>query len=78
MCDPLIELSIFFKELCSNVLNPKDLDDLENKIAITLCKLEKIFSLVFFDIMIHLPIHLVGEAKLAGLVQYRWMYPIER
>ena len=78
VCDPLIELSIFFKELCSKVLNPKDLDDLENKIAITLCKLEKIFPPAFFDIMIHLPIHLVGEAKLAGPVQYRWMYPIER
>ena len=28
--------------------------------------------------MVHLPIHLVDEAKIAGLVQYCWMYPIER
>ncbi|KAL9413502.1 hypothetical protein AB3S75_042064 [Citrus x aurantiifolia] len=28
--------------------------------------------------MIHLPIHLAWEAKFAGPVQYRWMYPIER
>ncbi|CAM8934406.1 unnamed protein product [Rhodiola kirilowii] len=28
--------------------------------------------------MEHLAVHLAGEAKLAGPVQYRWMYPIER
>ena len=28
--------------------------------------------------MVHLPIHLTSEAKVAGPVQYRWMYPIER
>ncbi|XP_059289006.1 uncharacterized protein LOC132042500 isoform X2 [Lycium ferocissimum] len=28
--------------------------------------------------MVHLPIHLVREAKLGGPVQYRWMYPFER
>ena len=28
--------------------------------------------------MVHLTVHLATEAKLAGLVQYRWMYPIER
>ncbi|WCJ25500.1 hypothetical protein M5689_007379 [Euphorbia peplus] len=28
--------------------------------------------------MVHLAVHLATEAKLAGPVQYRWMYPIER
>ena len=28
--------------------------------------------------MIHLVVHLANEARLAGLIQYRWMYPIER
>ncbi|KDO41522.1 hypothetical protein CISIN_1g037486mg [Citrus sinensis] len=28
--------------------------------------------------MVHLPIHLADEAKIAGPVQYRWMYLIER
>ncbi|GAA0158341.1 hypothetical protein LIER_38625 [Lithospermum erythrorhizon] len=28
--------------------------------------------------MEHLPIHLAGEALMAGPVQFRWMYPIER
>ncbi|XP_057786088.1 uncharacterized protein LOC131003575 [Salvia miltiorrhiza] len=28
--------------------------------------------------MEHLPVHLADEARLAGPVQYRWMYPFER
>ena len=37
-----------------------------------------IFPPSFFDIMIHLPIHLAEEAKVGGPVCYRWMYPVER
>ncbi|KAK8936926.1 hypothetical protein KSP39_PZI012827 [Platanthera zijinensis] len=76
--DPLVELSVFFKELCSKVLSIEVLDKLEKNIAITLCKLERIFPPSFFTIMMHLPIHLAQEARIAGPVQYRWMYPIER
>ena len=43
-----------------------------------LCKLEKIFPPAFFDVMVHLAIHLPDEALLRGPVQYGWMYPIER
>ena len=68
--DALIELSKFFKELCSKVLRLEDLQHMENQIPITLCKLERIFPLAFFDIIVHLPIHLPWEAKVAGLVQY--------
>ncbi|XP_073116140.1 uncharacterized protein [Elaeis guineensis] len=39
---------------------------------------ELLIELTFFDIMIHLPIHLASEAKISGPVQYRWMYPVER
>jgi len=28
--------------------------------------------------MVHLPIHLANEAKIAGPVQYHWTYPVER
>ncbi|KAK6793765.1 hypothetical protein RDI58_007218 [Solanum bulbocastanum] len=41
-------------------------------------KLEKILPPGFFDVMEHLPIHLVHKALLGGPVQYRWMYPFER
>jgi hypothetical protein len=36
-----------------------------------------IFPPAFFNIMIHLPVHLDEEAKLGGPTCYRWMYPVE-
>nr|XP_009623896.1 uncharacterized protein LOC104115034 isoform X1 [Nicotiana tomentosiformis]XP_018632796.1 uncharacterized protein LOC104115034 isoform X1 [Nicotiana tomentosiformis]XP_018632797.1 uncharacterized protein LOC104115034 isoform X1 [Nicotiana tomentosiformis] len=74
----ITELSIFFRELCSKTIRVGVLDQLATQIPITLSKIEKIFLPTFFDIMVHLVIHLPREAKLAGPVQYRWMYPIER
>ena len=43
-----------------------------------LCKMELIFPPAFFDIMIHLVLHLPKEAILGGPVFMRWMYPFER
>ncbi|XP_042983282.1 uncharacterized protein LOC122312687 [Carya illinoinensis] len=74
----LLELSSFFKELCSRALDITVLKQLQANIPIILCKLEMIFPPAFFDIMVHLAIHLPDEALLAGPVQYRWMYPFER
>ncbi|XP_039140530.1 uncharacterized protein LOC120277753 [Dioscorea cayenensis subsp. rotundata] len=78
VCEALIELCTYLRELCAKVLYFDDLERLEKSISFTLCKLEKIFPPSFFDIMVHLTIHLVSEAKVAGPVQFRWMYPIER
>lgn len=44
------------------------LEKLEKDIAIALCKLERIFVPGFFDVMVHLPLHLPREALLAGSV----------
>ncbi|KAH7864273.1 hypothetical protein Vadar_027678 [Vaccinium darrowii] len=74
----LIELSCFFKELTSKTLHLDVLKRLKSDIVLILCKLEKIFPPAFFDVMIHLSIHLVEEAMLGGPVQYRWMYQFER
>ncbi|XP_063946024.1 uncharacterized protein LOC108212368 [Daucus carota subsp. sativus] len=41
-------------------------------------KLEKHFPPSFFDVMIHLSIHLVREVELCGSIFLRWMYPFER
>ena len=76
--DVLVEISVFFKELCSKSLKLEDLDHLEEQIVITLCKMEKIFLPSFFDIMVHLCVYLVHEAQMGGPVQYRSMYSIER
>lgn len=75
---PLIELCCYFREVCSKVLQIEELERLEKQIAMTLCNLEKIFPPSFFTVMVHLVVHLATEAKIAGPVHYRWMYPIER
>jgi hypothetical protein len=46
------------------------MEQFEKNIIETIYKLEMIFPPSFFDIMENLPIHLVNEAKVGGLVQY--------
>lgn len=78
VCTALIRLSNFFKQIYSKVISVSEMEKLEFEISETLCLLEKIFPPSFFDIMVHLCVHLPTEARLAGPVQYRNMYPIER
>ncbi|XP_016199365.1 uncharacterized protein LOC107640353 [Arachis ipaensis] len=75
---PLIQLGSFFRQLCQKVITLEEINQLEAEIVITLCQLERIFPLSFFDIMMHLPIHLANEVRLGGPVQFRWMHPPER
>ncbi|XP_071688432.1 uncharacterized protein [Rutidosis leptorrhynchoides] len=74
----IMKLCRYYRQLCSKVLNPNDLFNMEKDIGKILCDLERIFSPSFFDVMIHLSVHLASEARLGGPVHYRWMYPIER
>jgi hypothetical protein len=76
--NPFIEVSQFFKNLCSTTLREDDLIKMENDIPMILCKLERIFPPALFDSMEHVVVHLAHEARLGGPVQYRWMYPFER
>ncbi|XP_060968400.1 uncharacterized protein LOC133035962 [Cannabis sativa] len=75
--ETLTKVCIFFNQLRGKELEMKKLDSLHDDIVQTLCNLEKYFPPSFFDIMIHLMVHLVREAKLCGLVWARWMYPFE-
>ncbi|KAG2371826.1 uncharacterized protein HKW66_Vig0239470 [Vigna angularis] len=74
----ITRLCSFFSSICSKVIDPTKLDELQNEIIIILCQLEMFFPPSFFDIMVHLLVHLVREIKLCGPVYLRWMYPIER
>ena len=74
----LIDLSCFFKEIYSKVLNLEELRAFEKRIAMTLCELERIFPPSFLRVMIHLVMHLASEAKVVGPVHYRCMYSIEK
>jgi hypothetical protein len=45
--------------------------------AITMCMLEMTMPPSFFDIMVHLILHLVDELDMCGLIHTRWMYCVE-
>ncbi|CAI0559000.1 unnamed protein product [Linum tenue] len=74
----LAELGDFFHRLCCKTLREEAVSALEADIITILCKLEMIYPPAFFDVMVHLAVHLPHELKIGGPVQYRWMYPIER
>ena len=62
----ITRLCLFFNAICSKVLDPVKLDELENEATIILCQLEMYFPPTFFDIMVHLIVHLVREIKCCG------------
>ena len=68
----------FFNAICTKVIDPKHLDELENEASIIICQLEMYFPPAFFDLMIHLVVHLVREIRLCRPVYLRWMYSDER
>ncbi|XP_019236073.1 PREDICTED: uncharacterized protein LOC109216379 isoform X2 [Nicotiana attenuata] len=60
------------------VMSTGELEKLQDRVAITLCHLERIFPSSFFDIMEHLVVHLAEEATIGGPSQYRSMWSFER
>ena len=82
LMEPKTRMSIMracriFRRLCCKVWDPAQADDLREDVAVTLCLLEITFHIPFFDVMTHLPLHLVNELIILGPTQVRWMYPIE-
>jgi len=59
----ITRLCFFFHAICSKFVDPVKFDEWENEAAIILCQLEMYFPPTFFDIMIHLIVHLVREIK---------------
>ncbi|XP_050387393.1 uncharacterized protein LOC126803675 [Argentina anserina] len=76
--EPLVALSRFFQQLCARELKKSDVLELKEDIVYIMCKLERIFPPAFFDVMIHLMVHLPEQALLTGPVHYTWMFPQER
>ncbi|VVA40859.1 PREDICTED: transposon, partial [Prunus dulcis] len=74
----ITRLCFFFNAICAKTVDVSKLDKLEEDVVVTMCLLEKYFPPSFFDIMVHLVVHLVREVRLCGPVYFRWMYPFER
>lgn len=74
----IIRFCHFFKAISSKVIDVDKLKKMQADLIVTVCDLEKFFPPSFFDIMIHLSVHLVREVELCGPIFFRWMYPFER
>ena len=64
----ITRLCFFFNAICSKVIDPLKLDELENEAVIILCQLEIYFRPSFFNIIAYLILHLVREVKCCGPV----------
>jgi hypothetical protein len=51
--------------------------ELKKDVAMTLVLLEQEFPPLFFDIMMHLLMHLVEKLELCSSIHTHWMYPIK-
>lgn len=74
----VVRISRIFKKICAKTVDMLEQDSLFEECVETLCVLEKVFPPAFFDVMVHLTIHLVEELFICGPVHVRWMYPYER
>ena len=71
----LIDLCDLFNQLWQKVVNPEEMDHMQDDIARILSNLEMFFPPSFFDVMVHLTVHLVDEIKYCGPVFLRNIYP---
>jgi len=74
----ILQVSLYFNLICSKVLVREHVQAAKDMISEALCVLVHYFSTDFFDISIHLMVHLTDQALLCGPANYIWMYPFER
>jgi hypothetical protein len=67
-----------YRRICSKVYDPSQFQSLLNDVAESMALLKMEFPPSFFDVMTHLPYHIVEELDMCGPVTTRWMYLVER
>src|SRR3954471_12904999 len=74
----LFGLCNFFDVISRKSICATQLKRLQEEIMLILCELEIYFQPAFFDIMVHLPIHVVEDIVQLGPAFLRSMIPFER
>lgn len=74
----ITRLCYFFNAVSQKVIALEDLDYLKAYIIETMCKLEMCFPPSFFDMQVHLIIHLVDQIKILGPLYLHHMFQLER
>ena len=74
----IMSLCSFFNAISQKVIDEQSLEDLEKNMIEVMCLLEAYFPLIFFDISVHLIVHLVKEIRYLGPMFLHHMYLYER
>lgn len=74
----IIRVSMLFQKKYSPIICISDMGELEKEIVETLSILETIFLPSFFDMMVHLMVHLPLQVRLGGPMKFSNMYAPER
>ena len=75
---PIVKLCAFLNAISQKIINPKDLPRLQNDVVQCLVSFDLVFPPSFFNIMTHLPVHLVKEISILGPVFLHNTFPFER
>ena len=75
---PIIKLCSFFNAISKKVIDVSTLEQLQRDIAKTLVRLEMHFPPTYFDISLHLLIHLVDQIRALSPMYLHQMFPFER
>ncbi|XP_074373883.1 uncharacterized protein LOC141714249 [Apium graveolens] len=78
VASPLIRLGAFLRALWSKVIDLDDLRKLQEEIIEIVCSFGTIFPQAFFDVMIHLLLHLCNKVEYVGPAHLGCMWEIER
>ena len=63
---PIIKLCSFFNAISKKIIDVSTLDQLQRDIAETLVRLKMHFPPTYFDISVHLLVHLVDQTRALG------------
>jgi hypothetical protein len=74
----LFGLCNFFDVIPRKSISLRKLDRLQEEIVVILCELEMYFPPAFFDIMVHLLVHIVEDILQLGPMFLHSMLPFER
>ena len=74
----IVKLCAFLNAISQKVINPEILPRLQNDVVESLVSFELVFPPSFFNIMMHLLVHLVKEIFILGTVFLHNMFPFER
>jgi hypothetical protein len=73
-----VKLCAFLNAISQKVINPEDIPWLQNDVVHCLVSFELVFSPSFFNVMMHLLVHLFYEISILDLVFLHNMFPFER